>query len=156
MNASSREKPVFTAWNLASASSGLRIFETIGSLFSLGLIGAVGSHFSPTYAALVSCTAGTIISSVFVVIFAFNLHNSTPGIQWILWESIYTGAMAFLFLINTTTMFYSSLRWQHTAWWFSFVSCALVTLAFVGDWFLLLRLQNRNPTAKHSQDDFLS
>uniref|UniRef100_A0A0N4VXL8 DUF4203 domain-containing protein n=1 Tax=Haemonchus placei TaxID=6290 RepID=A0A0N4VXL8_HAEPC len=101
------------------------VFLQIGSVCALFLVGSVGSHFSPTYAALVTSTMAAIIGPTLLLIFAFNLHSITTNVDWIFWETIYSGSFAFLFLINSITMIYSSLRWQYTAWWLGTV-CTLL------------------------------
>uniref|UniRef100_A0A1I7XHB0 Integral membrane protein n=1 Tax=Heterorhabditis bacteriophora TaxID=37862 RepID=A0A1I7XHB0_HETBA len=156
-------------WHLGKL--GLLIFYAnalafIGALASLFLIASVGSQFSPTYAALATATIASIVSPVLVLAFAFNLHTATLSIDWILWaslqftillgfimESIYTGSFAFLFLINTITMTYSSIRWAYTYWWLASIVCFLVTIAFILDSALLISLQWKNPLARHSQND---
>ncbi|VDM65819.1 unnamed protein product, partial [Strongylus vulgaris] len=124
----------------------------IGSVCTLTLLASVGSHFSPTYAALTTATAATIIGPALVIIFAFNLHTITTNIDWILWESLYAGAFGFLFAINSITMTYSSLRWEYTAWYLGTITCFVVAIAFLIDLALLVRLQVKNPNARHSQD----
>ncbi|VDO05381.1 unnamed protein product [Haemonchus placei] len=81
----SSRKPRFDCWNLATTTSGLRIFQSIGSVCALLLIGSVGSHFSPTYAALVTSTMAAILGTTLLLIFAFNLHSVTKNVDWIFW-----------------------------------------------------------------------
>ncbi|CAI4230115.1 unnamed protein product [Auanema sp. JU1783] len=144
------ELPQFIKWNLATPQSGLRVFQGIGSLVSLCLIGSVGSQFSPTYASLMVCTIVSIISPMLVIIFSFNLHNTTKSIDWILWEIIYCGSGAFLFFVNSITMSYSSLRWQHTLWYFAALFCILVCISFVLDVYMSARILQGNPKARDS------
>ncbi|KHJ94548.1 hypothetical protein OESDEN_05518 [Oesophagostomum dentatum] len=129
----------------------MSFMKPIGSVCTLVLLGSVGSHFSPTYAALTTATAASIISPALVLIFAFNLHVVTTNVDWILWESLYAGSFAFLFVVNSITMTYSSIRWEYTAWWLGTVTCILVAIGFFIDLVLLVRLQIRDPRALHSQ-----
>ncbi|WKX90839.1 hypothetical protein Q1695_009582 [Nippostrongylus brasiliensis] len=156
-----RQRPKMECWNLATASSALRIFQTasfhcsaptIGSVTALFLIGSVGSHFSPTYAALTTAAMASIMGPVLLLAFAFNLPMITRSIDWILWESIYAGSFAFLFLVNSITMVYSSLRWEYTSWWLGTAICVLVGIAFLVDLVILVRLQITDPKSRHSQD----
>ncbi|KAK6018214.1 hypothetical protein OSTOST_16212 [Ostertagia ostertagi] len=112
-----------------------------------------------------------IIGTTLLLVFAFNLNTVTSSVDWIFWESIYSGSFAFLFMVNSITMIYSSLRWQYTAWWFGTVrflltqtlcsyralqvACILVAVAFLIDLILLVRLQLTNPSCRHSQDDLI-
>ncbi|VDP31391.1 unnamed protein product [Heligmosomoides polygyrus] len=121
----------------------------IGAVTALILIGSVGSHFSPTYAALATATMATVTGPALVLAFAFNLPVATSSIDWIFWETLYTGSFAFLFLVNSITMVYSSIRWQYTAWWLGSVICALVGAAFLVDLIILVRLQLTSPKCRH-------
>ncbi|KAK6730056.1 hypothetical protein RB195_006860 [Necator americanus] len=144
-------KPRFDSWNLVTATSALRIFQAIGSICALFLVGSVGSHFSATYAVLTTATMASIISPALVLIFAFNLHTVTTNIDWIFWESIYAGFFGFLFIVNSITMTYSSIRWEYTAWWLGTVVCFLVGLAFIIDLIIVVRVQIKHPYFRHSQ-----
>ncbi|CAJ0594700.1 unnamed protein product [Cylicocyclus nassatus] len=148
----SHDKPRFESWNLVTPTAALRIFQALFSVCTLALLMSVGSHFSPTYAALATATAASVISPALVLIFAFNLHSITTNIDWILWESIYAGSFGFLFAVNSITMTYSSMRWEYTAWYLGAVTCFLVAIAFLVDLAMLVRLQVKNPCARHSQD----
>uniref|UniRef100_A0A8R1ICE4 Uncharacterized protein n=1 Tax=Caenorhabditis japonica TaxID=281687 RepID=A0A8R1ICE4_CAEJA len=92
----------------------------LGSLILLVLIGSVGSQFAPTYAALLICVFATIGSTVFVICDAFNFNETEPD-EWVFWESVYVSSFSFLFTINSMTMLYSSIRWNHTGWWLAVV-----------------------------------
>ncbi|KAL6731423.1 hypothetical protein Aduo_002292 [Ancylostoma duodenale] len=146
-----RNKPQFESWNLVTATSALRIFQTIGSICTLFLIGSVGSHFSATYAVLTSATMASIACPALLLIFAFNLHVITTNVDWIFWESLYAGSFGFLFIVNSITMTYSSIRWEYTTWWLGTVTCFLVGTAFLIDLIMVVRLQMKDPTARHSQ-----
>ncbi|EPB78883.1 hypothetical protein ANCCEY_02060 [Ancylostoma ceylanicum] len=112
----------------------------IGSICTLFLIGSVGSHFSATYAVLTSATMASIACPALLLIFAFNLH-----------ESLYAGSFGFLFIVNSITMTYSSIRWEYTTWWLGTVTCFLVGIAFLIDLIMDVRLQMKDPMARHSQ-----
>lgn len=60
-------------------------YRQIGAVTALILIGSVGSHFSPTYAALATATMATVIGPALVLAFAFNLPVATSSIDWIFW-----------------------------------------------------------------------
>uniref|UniRef100_A0A1I7T8E1 MARVEL domain-containing protein n=1 Tax=Caenorhabditis tropicalis TaxID=1561998 RepID=A0A1I7T8E1_9PELO len=119
-------KPRFEGWRLAKYSSALQIFQILGSIVSLILIGSVGSQFPPTYAALLTCVFSCIGAAVFVLCDAFNLKDTEPD-EWVFWESVFVASFSFLFTINTMTMLYSSIRWNNTAWWLATVSLSMPT-----------------------------
>ncbi|KAK6039175.1 hypothetical protein COOONC_23320 [Cooperia oncophora] len=51
--------------------------------------------------------------------------QSLTSVDWIFWETMYSGSFAFLFFINSITMTYSSIRWQYTAWWLGTAVCII-------------------------------
>ncbi|KIH68790.1 hypothetical protein ANCDUO_00872 [Ancylostoma duodenale] len=59
----------------------------------------------------------SIACPALLLIFAFNLHVITTNVDWIFWESLYAGSFGFLFIVNSITMTYSSIRWEYTTWW---------------------------------------
>ncbi|VDM53861.1 unnamed protein product [Angiostrongylus costaricensis] len=116
-----KRRPSFECWNLVTVTSGLRIFQLTGSVSALILIGAAGSHFCATYAAMATSALASIASTTFILVFVFNLQIVATSVDWIFWESLYSGSFAFLFLINVIVMTYSSIRWGYTTWWLATV-----------------------------------
>ncbi|CAI2312179.1 unnamed protein product [Caenorhabditis sp. 36 PRJEB53466] len=139
-------RPKFEGWKLAKISSALQIFQIIGSLVSMVLIGSVGSQFPPTYAALLTCVFATIGSAVFLICDAFNINETEPD-EWIFWESVFVSSFSFLFSINSLTMLYSSMRWNNTSWWLALIVCSLVTISFLLSLIHVMRKQTKGHIA---------
>ncbi|CAL2030503.1 unnamed protein product [Caenorhabditis brenneri] len=147
-------KPHFEGWRLAKYSSALQIFQVLGSLVTLFLIGSVGSQFAPTYAALLTCVFAIIGAAVFVLCDAFNLKDTEPD-EWVFWESVFVSSFSFLFTINTMTMLYSSVRWNNTSWWLATVVCSMVTMSFYLSMIHVLRKQTKGHIAVEQEENIV-
>ncbi|CAI5438676.1 unnamed protein product [Caenorhabditis angaria] len=125
------QKPKFDVWRLAQLSSALHIFQIIGSLSILGLISTVSLNFPPTYASFIICFFSSTLSAIFLVSEVCGLTKVREfSDEWVFWESTYISSFTFFYSINTITVLYSSIRWNHTNFWFASIVSILVAISF--------------------------
>uniref|UniRef100_A0A914X4L4 MARVEL domain-containing protein n=1 Tax=Plectus sambesii TaxID=2011161 RepID=A0A914X4L4_9BILA len=87
-----------------------------------------------------------ICSLILIIFYLFNLVQLVP-INWIFYELIYSGLAAFLLIAAALTMIYSSVRWMYAVWIAAAFFCTVSVLAYIVDFFRLLKCMKDNNNA---------
>ncbi|CAJ0582076.1 unnamed protein product, partial [Mesorhabditis spiculigera] len=155
MNNTQREplrRPKCDPWQLTSVTAGLRIFQMFGSAAVCIFLGWVNAQFTASYAVSVYSIATLIAGICMIATHTASLPATTPGVNWILWELLYTLSFGFMSFMQVVILLYSSLRWQHTSWWLATIFAVLTCGAFIIDFKRTSAVFSRNPQIRYSTE----